>query len=193
MSQEESITTTPSDVLLKTPNKVETLINTLNNTWVTLGLPEVKDDGSIDIPHTPHVMLVDIMSITDRNHDNVKLEDVCILLCHGYRPNIGNKWVFSNDQPVVQTYLDYNGYAKGQTPQLRTVEFIISCNNDLRRFPEVRIGELPSSETVAYAVGEKMKAGAILHEGKIYMRVVTEQDFFGLDQLIESKKIKIIK
>jgi hypothetical protein len=142
------------------------------------------------IPNIPHVFNVDELTVNDKDHNNEKIADVNVLMAHGIRS--GDAWKFLDGQEVVPTVNAYNKYAgeNGQKP----VEFLVVCNEQEPDPMGIRIGEFDAFQNMAYAVGENVHLTggdrSKVEQGKTVMDVSVESTFFGLDKLLDSKKMQ---
>jgi hypothetical protein len=111
-------------------------------------------------------------------------------MAHGIRS--GDAWKFLDGQEVVPTVNAYNKYAgeNGQKP----VEFLVVCNEQEPDPMGIRIGEFDAFQNMAYAVGENVHLTggdrSKVEQGKTVMDVSVESTFFGLDKLLDSKKMQ---
>lgn len=142
------------------------------------------------IPNIPHVFNVDELTVNDKEHNNERITDVNVLMAHGVRS--GDTWKFLDGQEVVLTVNAYNIYAgeHSQSP----IEFLVVCNEQEPDPMGIRIGEFDANQNMAYAVGENVHLTggdrSKVEQGKVFMDVSVDSTFFGLDKLIDSKKIQ---
>lgn len=144
----------------------------------------------IIIPNEPHVFKVDELTVYDPNHNPVKLTDTKVLMAHGIRS--GGKWRFLDGANVVETVNSYNKYAQKQG--LKPVEFLVVCNLTEHNPLGIRVGDFDANQNLPYAVGSNVslrQAGmSKVENGRTVMAVASDQAFFGLDRLINHKKIQ---
>lgn len=131
--------------------------------------------------------------LKDKDHENVLLNNVPVIFAHGHR--VGNTWRFANGQSVVETVKAYDKFA--EESHLPKLELVIACNPDNNPNPlGIKIKDFPTDRPVVQAVGEvitmRRHSSNITDEGKVSMDIETGE-FWGLDDLIVSKQVKIVK
>lgn len=188
-----------SEIDIKILGPMEVTVDSEKGIKVMQGTPtEIDHNGSFNppgtemlvIPNTPHVFNVDELNVRDRNHPNEQLKDVNVLMAHGIR--VGNKWKFLNGGEVVETVEAYNRFAgeHGQKP----VEFLVVCNQAEPHPMGIRVGEFDANQNIAYAVGENVHltwgGRSKVEGGKTSMEVGVDKTFFGLDKLIQHKRLQ---
>lgn len=142
------------------------------------------------IPNVPHVFNVDELTVRDRNLPSESIRDVNVLMAHGVRA--GNKWRFLEGGEVVGTVEAYNKYAieHGQKP----IDFLVVCNQTESHPMGIRVGEFDARQNIAYAVGENVHLAwggrSKVEAGKTSMEVSVDKTFFGLDKLIQHKRLR---
>lgn len=187
------------DIDIKILEPLEIIVDREKDLKVMQGAPtQVDHNGSFNppgtemlvIPNIPHVFLVDELTVRDKNHSNEQLSDVNVLMAHGVRAD--NKWKFLSGGDVVETVESYNKYASNHG--LRSIEFLVVCNQAELHPMGIRVGEFDASQNIAYAVGENVHliwgGKSKVEAGRTSMEVSVNETFFGLDQLIRHKKLQ---
>jgi hypothetical protein len=145
---------------------------------------------SLFTPSTPYIFNVDELTVTDKEHNKEKIADVNVLMAHGIRE--AGEWKFLDGQEVVETVSAYNKYA-GEN-KLKPVEFLVVCNEEAPDESGVKVGPFDALSNMAYAVGENVNLyggdQSRVEDGKVFMDVSVNDTFFGLDKLIDTKKLQ---
>lgn len=186
----------------ETTEELHVLVDVDRNLWVTEGVPVDDKDSpnpKIVIPNSPYVFMAHNLWVNDSRHKELLLNDVPVIFSHGYRDN--NTWRFSGGQSVSETVEAYNDKARvNNTPE---IEFVISCNED--NTPDslgIKVKDLQDGY-IAQAVGEvvyiylghrtgKNPPGTEFSPGgKVTTTISVDGEFWGLDELITKKGIKV--
>lgn len=121
------------------------------NGSLTFGIPKIinlNGKNQLTIPNTPHVFLVNDLHLTapDAGQD-VHLEDVGVLLCHGTR--FGSQWLAADRQNLVDSVWFYNNWQKLQKDGMPPIAAIVSCSKGVERRGEF-IEQLNGGTRVVY-------------------------------------------
>jgi len=163
--------------------------------YVLLGVP-VKDasvpEPQIEIPNEPHVLFVDELHVTDKNHRDLVLSDVPIIFAHGRRA--GETWQFANGQSVVETVKAWGMYAG--INNLPAIEFVVACNEENQSNPMgIKIKDFEKNKVIAQAVGNSLSLGVakIDGNGRVILEVIESrnEEIWGLEELKLLKQIEI--
>lgn len=187
------------DIDIKILGPIEVTLDREKGIKVMQGIPtQVDHNGSFNLPGTemlvipniPHVFNVDELTVSDRNHPNEQINDVSVLMAHGIR--VDNKWRFLGGGDVAETVEAYNKYA-GEHGQ-KQIEFLVVCNQAEPHPMGIRVGEFDARQNIAYAVGENVHlywgGKSKVEDGKTSMEVSVDKTFFGLDKLIQHKRLQ---
>lgn len=187
------------DIDIKILGPFEIVVDGQKNIRVMQGVPTTVDQqGSwnppgtemIIIPNKPYVFKVDELTVRDRDHPNEQLKDVTLLMAHGRR--VGNRWKFVEGGDVVETVEAYNRSAPAKG--LKPVEFLVVCNRAAPNLLGIRVGEFDTRAQLAYAVGEDVHltlgGKSKREEGRVSMEVSVDKTFFGLNELIQHKRLQ---
>lgn len=168
------------------------------NLWVFLGVPvEVEQflgHLTVTFPDHPHVFVAHDLYINDKKHTNVHLKNVTVIIAHGCRDD--NTWQFTNGQPVVGTVNAYNDYAS--INNLPRIELVMACNdreslNDNTSI-DVLMQDLDVTSVTTQVVGAPVyinQSKTIISDtGHVTLAIWTDENFWGLDELIEWRSIK---
>lgn len=173
--------------LTKTADNTETLIDPNNSIFISFGIP-TDERCNIIVPNNPHVFNADELYIYQGdNSEPVLLNNVTVLSGHGKRES--DKWLFNNNQPVVETLESYNRYANREGAP--TVEFVAVCNDDPTTNSEgTQFHEFGISSSIAHAAGEKIKMSGITENGKTQV-YINANNILNLESLVIAKDINI--
>lgn len=192
MIDESDLVSSFSDRLRKPSDKIPFQVDQAGEVHVLMGVP-VGEGNTIAVPDEPHIFMADRLGVNDSDHSlSLVLSEVPVLIGHGERR--GGRWVFKNNQAVVDTVRSYNEWARlNNEPQ---IEFLAVCNEELSDPSGVRIGEFGEEDqnlTVAYAVGESVRVqGLIEPDGHTAVNVTAVNPIFNLKALEVSKQIKLV-
>ena len=171
------------------------ILDLSTRSYVLLGVP-VKDasvaEPRIEIPNEPHVLIVDELHVTDKNHRDLVLSDVPVIFAHGRR--VGETWQFANGQTVVETVKAWGVYAG--INNLPEIEFVVACNEEGQPNPlGIKVKDFEESKIIAQAVGNKLSLGTskIDRDGKVILEVIESEneEIWGLEELKVLKQIEI--
>jgi len=163
--------------------------------YVVLGIP-IKDasvsEPRIEIPNEPHVLVVDELHVTDKNHSDLVLNNVSVMFAHGHR--VGEEWRFGNGQPVVETVKAWGVYARINS--LPEIEFVVACNKENGPNPlGIKIKDFEKGKVIAQTVGNNLSLGTskIDGDGRVILEVIESgnEEIWGLEELKVLKQIAI--
>ncbi len=142
---------------------------------VHLGPPSLLDSGVAKVPHEPHVFRADHLKIVEPDGAQRDIEDVTILLAHGYRKD--GQWVFDDGRQVSGVVTAYN--------QQRTdkIGYLLVCNPAESAGNKQELKDL-TDQHVGFAVGSNVGVTVqpVIGEGSLPMEIhaaVTLQDATG--------------
>lgn len=146
----------------------------------------------MDIPDEPHVLVVNELHVTDKNHRDLVLNQVPVMFAHGHR--VDDEWRFANGQSVVETVRAWDTYA--EINNLPQIEFVIACNEETEPDPlGIKIKDFDKDKVIAQAVGNRLSLGTakINSRGEIIMEVIESgnDEIWGLEELKVLKEIEI--
>ncbi len=149
-------------------------------------------EPEINIPNRPHVLIVDELHVTDKNHRDLVLNEVPVIFAHGRRDD--ETWKFADGQSVVETVKAWDRHAR--LNDLPEIEFVIACNEDKQPNPlGIKIKDFQPDKVIAQAVGNKlsMGIGKIDKDNRVILEIIEDagDEIWGLEELKVLKQIKI--
>lgn len=172
------------------------LLDLDQNIWIFWGVPleveRCQGHVTVTFPNHPHIFTAHNLYINDKNNAGLHLEEVTVIIGHGYRQN--NIWKFANGQLVVETIHAYNQYAL--THNLPKIEMVIACNETerLENDIQVLIQDMDADEKIAQVVGVPVYINQtkswVSEGGVVHLAIWTDEIFWGLDELIEWRSVK---
>ncbi len=177
-------------VQAKRKKREDTVLDLMSG--INMGVPpreKENAEGWDTLPNDPYTFKVKNLKIIRAGKEDIDIEDVNVLICHGWYPD--GKWKFRNGNEVVTSVNEFNK----KHPDKR-IELITSCNERDYSKDDLRI-VISEFQDVAHIVGSVVKTAYTYDydTADIRMTVTVPEDGtdFGIEELGVSKKIKVIK